>query len=122
MTLDEAIIHAREVAEEQLRRSGKCTVDDDMCDKFSSCLKCAEEHEQLAEWLEELKIYKESNISIKNYQQGRADGIDECIELIAKIMPDEPFLKNSKHYEIWKMKTTELRMLRGMLEQLKEQT
>ena len=58
MTLDEAIIHAREVASEQKRRSGVCVQNDSECDKFSTCLKCAEEHEQLAEWLEELNSYR----------------------------------------------------------------
>ena len=59
MTLDEAITHAREVASEQKRRSGACVQNDSECDKFSTCLKCAEEHEQLAEWLEELKFLKQ---------------------------------------------------------------
>ncbi len=59
MTLDETIEHAKLVASEQMMRAGKCTQDDKNCDKFSSCLKCAEEHEQLAQWLEELKEYKE---------------------------------------------------------------
>ena len=59
MTLDEAIIHAREVASEQKRRSGTCVQNDSECDKFSTCLKCAEEHDQLAEWLEELKFLKQ---------------------------------------------------------------
>ena len=58
MTLDEAIVHAREVASEQKRRSGACVQNDSECDKFSTCLKCAEEHEQLAKWLEELKEYQ----------------------------------------------------------------
>lgn len=40
MTLDEAIDHAKEVAK-------------------SKCDKCGEEHKQLAEWLEELKRYRE---------------------------------------------------------------
>ena len=40
MTLDEAIKHAREVAEQRT----------DLCDE------CRMEHAQLAEWLEELKI------------------------------------------------------------------
>ena len=57
MTLDEAIAHAKEVASEQ-RGSGICTVDDSECDKFSNCINCAEEHEQLATWLEELKCYR----------------------------------------------------------------
>lgn len=59
MTINEAIVHAREVASEQKRRSGECATNDNECDKFSTCIKCAEEHEQLAEWLEELKSIKE---------------------------------------------------------------
>ena len=55
MTIDEAIVHAREVASEQKRRSGICVQNNSECDKFSACLKCSKEHEQLAEWLEELK-------------------------------------------------------------------
>lgn len=55
MTIEEAIKHAEEVAEGQLMRAGKCTGDDSLCDKYSSCMKCAEEHRQLAEWLKELK-------------------------------------------------------------------
>lgn len=45
MTIDEAIIHAREVASRKFN------------DRVH-CIKCAEEHEQLAEWLEELKQYR----------------------------------------------------------------
>ena len=55
MTIDEAIAHAREVANEQKRRIGICVQNSSECDKFSACLKCSKEHEQLAEWLEELK-------------------------------------------------------------------
>ena len=61
MSIDEAIAHAREVANEQKRRSGICVQNDSECDKFSACLKCSEEHEQLAEWLEELKDYRDKN-------------------------------------------------------------
>ena len=64
MTLDEAIAHAREVATEQKRRSGACVINDNECDKFSACIKCAEEHEQLAEWLEELKAYRQQHIAL----------------------------------------------------------
>ena len=61
LSIDEAIAHARDVTNEQKRRSGICIQNDSECDKFSDCLKCAEEHEQLAEWLEELKCYKNDN-------------------------------------------------------------
>lgn len=63
MTIDEAIAHAKEVANEQKRRSGICVQNNSECDKFSACLKCSEEHEQLAEWLEELKSYRASVFS-----------------------------------------------------------
>lgn len=59
MTLDEAIKHAEEVAKKQennaksypkpnksVKGSGK---------KYNACLKCAEEHRQLAEWLKDYK-------------------------------------------------------------------
>lgn len=88
MTLDEAITHAREVASEQKRRSGECVIDDNECDKFSSCLKCAEEHEQLAEWLEELKSYKSDSVTretfermkSKAYEKGYRQGYNKAID------------------------------------------
>ena len=43
MTLDEAIIHAEEIAD-------------------SKCDKCGQEHRQLASWLKELKEYKEREL------------------------------------------------------------
>lgn len=65
-------------------------------------------------------IYSERLYEIA-YQRGYEKAIDECLEIINKIMPPQPYLLKSKHYENWKMKTTELRMLRDMIEQLKEQ-
>ena len=51
MSIDEAIAHAREVAEEQRKACDLAWV----WDNPDNIKKCAEEHEQLAEWLEELK-------------------------------------------------------------------
>ena len=59
LSIDEAIAHAREVANEQKRRSGICVQNNSECDKFSDCLKCSEEHKQLSEWLEELKFIRQ---------------------------------------------------------------
>ena len=88
MTIDEAIAHAREVANEQKRRSGICVQNDSECDKFSSCLKCSEEHEQLAEWLEELKAYKENqHRSLRHmYEKGYNKALDDFIKF-ANTMP-----------------------------------
>lgn len=89
MTLDEAIKHCEEVAEEQEKFEnfkckycklgcedgvwkdtcrypsnipegcswGECS--ESNCPLFSNCLECAKEHRQLADWLRELKVYRE---------------------------------------------------------------
>ena len=57
MTLDEAIEHARDKANEQ-----KYYASFERGKHIQSCKKCAEEHEQLARWLEELKKYRDLNI------------------------------------------------------------
>lgn len=68
MTIDEAIEHAREKTKEQryyanFERNGMM---------YQSCIKCAEEHEQLAEWLEELKEMRKNQGQIAYfwYQEG----------------------------------------------------
>ena len=61
MTIDEAITRERQLAKEQRRHIGtfysKIMGYDD--EYIKKCEVCAEEHEQLAEWSEELKMYKE---------------------------------------------------------------
>lgn len=61
MTMQEAINHAKEVAEEKYKEGFLCyansgDVENDK--KNDECVKCAKEHEQLAEWLEELQQYR----------------------------------------------------------------
>lgn len=59
MTLDEAIVHAREVAERN-RRAMSFEPEDNIDDDIKvNCLNCATQHEQLAEWLEELKFLRQ---------------------------------------------------------------
>ena len=58
LTLEEAIVHAKEVAEKNYRGADFESLDSIDDDIKANCIKCAEEHEQLAEWLEELKSYK----------------------------------------------------------------
>ena len=60
MTLDEAIKHAEEVAELHENRC-KFYTEHDMPECEPPSMKCAEEHRQLAEWLKELKAYKEQS-------------------------------------------------------------
>ena len=57
MTLDEAIKHSEEVAEQnEAIYAMHCKMGTESEPK---CKKCAEEHRQLAEWLKELKRYRE---------------------------------------------------------------
>lgn len=59
MTLDEAILHAREVAERN-RRAMSFEPEDNIDDDIKvNCLNCATQHERLAEWLEELKFIRQ---------------------------------------------------------------
>ena len=51
MTLEEAIIHCKEVAVEQKRNY--------LLNLNEGCLKCANDHKQLADWLSELKLRRE---------------------------------------------------------------
>ena len=58
MTIDEAIKHCEEVAE---LHGSRCEYykEHDMNEYIPAPYKCAEEHRQLAEWLKELKMYRE---------------------------------------------------------------
>lgn len=82
MTLDEAIAHAREVAEDKRAdadwkfRHGRLNADD--------CISCAEEHEQLAEWLEELKDYRDKNKMVVRVDVENMDSIKDKIEELSK--------------------------------------
>lgn len=60
LTLDEAIKHAKEVADMNYNDAEKFDSNDSVENYMkANRIKCAEEHEQLAEWLEELKSYKD---------------------------------------------------------------
>lgn len=59
LTLEDAISYAKEVAEKNYRGADFESIDSVDDDIKANCIKCAEEHEQLAEWLEELKSYKD---------------------------------------------------------------
>jgi len=73
MTLDEAIKHAEEVAEEK-EDEGKLLCQSEAAS--AGCLTCAKEHRQLAEWLKELKSLKEKDEAkaVRYEGDGYADG------------------------------------------------
>ena len=95
LSIDEAIAHARAVADTCEYEASKY----DISDSYESQVackegECAEEHRQLAEWLEELKELREEksvfqiyakDIAEANYEFGMEIGyekaIDDCKEL-----------------------------------------
>lgn len=92
MSIDEAIARAREVAEKNRKDyewySKNPKVWNDGGKKQRECLSCAEEHEQLAEWLEELKSYRVSVFSGDMTQamirEERNKAIDDFLEKIQR--------------------------------------
>ena len=90
LSIDEAIAHAREVADTCEYEANKY----DMSDSYESHVayqegKCAEEHEQLAEWLEELKALREEksefliyakDIAEANYEMGMESGYNKALD------------------------------------------
>lgn len=67
MTIDECINHCEEVAEEKesicnvIENEGETWTDSGKI-YYDVCKKCASEHRQLAEWLKELKAWREAEI------------------------------------------------------------
>ena len=84
MTLDEAIIHAREVASRKF-------------DDRVHCIKCAEEHEQLAEWLEELKAYRASvfsgDMTQKMIKEEYCKAVDDFAESVKNLIADSSVIR-----------------------------
>lgn len=82
MTIDEAIKHAEEVAKELEEEAVKGCCDD--TEIMNKCTECAKEHRQLAEWLRELKAYREAREEIGRlpivWEEGA--GIQKCIDIV----------------------------------------
>lgn len=82
MSIDEAIAHEREVAKEQKSKYDKCPTRTryccEMCFHNLKCNESAEEHEQLAEWLEELKALRHDANEWR--KAGYAHGYNKAID------------------------------------------
>ena len=72
MTLDEAIKHCKEKSEEL--RAEATDLDSG---EAQECLECANEHEQLAEWLEDYKRLLGEKSYAMGYQDGLEDGLND---------------------------------------------
>ena len=79
LSIDEAIARERQLAKEQRGHIG--TLDKEYSKK---CEVYAEEHEQLAEWLEELKNYRDKNKMVVRIDCENMDSIKDKIEELSK--------------------------------------
>ena len=71
MSIDEAIAKYKEITNTDALCPGHCKI---------SCDKCVQESEQLAEWLEELKVYQQHKIICnRGYNAGYNKAIDDLI-------------------------------------------
>lgn len=81
MTIDEAIKHCEEVAIRERNDYSLCPTYDS-CKVLKNgedrgCIKCAEEHEQLAEWLEDYKRLLGEKSYAMGFQDGLEDGLND---------------------------------------------
>ena len=76
MRLIDAIAKYKEIANTDANCPAHCNI---------PCDKCLQESEQLAEWLEELKIYQQHEIICnKGYNAGYNKAIDDFVKLVHK--------------------------------------
>lgn len=94
MTLDEAIAYERGVAEERKVLAKKF----EAVDNINMCLEYAEEHEQLAEWLEELKAYRASVFSGDMTQSMLKDERNKAIDDFVDRLSEYLNVKNATKY------------------------
>lgn len=98
LTLDEAIKHAKEVADMNYNDAEKFDSNDSVENYMkANCMKCAEQHEKLAEWLEELKSYKDIG-TLKELKELKENGAFTGLEL-AKLAIMQKELKKYKDLE-----------------------
>ena len=88
MTIDEAIAYARETAKYKKTKYDKCPTRMryccEMCFHKPKCNEVAKEHKQLAEWLEELKDYRDKNKMVVRVDAENMDSIKDKIEKLSK--------------------------------------
>ena len=86
MSIDEAIAHEKEVAKEIYVEAMLCHANPDD-DKLDDCIENGKYHEQIAEWLEELKKLRQcTNIENREYpyfngfKEGKQVGYNKAID------------------------------------------
>ena len=128
LSIDEVIAHEREVAAIH-RNNDRLNKTLGVISPYykTDCIKCAEEHEQIANWLEELKVIKEMDLSIpQHFTKEQSDWIKKyCINRNKEfyIMALDDFVKFASDMPTVETEDGTIRpmWLEEMAERLKEQ-
>ena len=95
LSIDEVIAHAREVAKRNREQWKNCPADRRDIE-HQTCEQCAEEHEQIAEWLEELKELKSGTVIksgeypyFNGFKDGKEVGYNKAIDDFVKRLIEE---------------------------------
>ena len=93
MTIEEVIKHERQVSKINKNITKHPALHNNDEDEINACLECAEYHEQLVEWLEELKEYRIDCNSFfgKGLNEGYNEGYTKAIDDFSKA---EDYLMN----------------------------
>lgn len=117
MTIDEAIRHCEEVAEEQSRLYSLCPCPCDGTDNCMSlkngkdmgCTKCAADHRQLAEWLTN---YKEAIRLLKAAVEDMH--IEDMCDVCVKRIPNSPIrCSDDSNCFVWRYKDETLKLIQN---------
>ena len=84
ITIDEAIEQEKFKARVDRIKANKRIFHNNDEDEISACNRSAEEHEQIAEWLEELKDYRDKNKMVVHIDCENMDSIKDKIEQLSK--------------------------------------
>ena len=127
MTLVEAILHAREVAERNRKQYKNCPSDRTDI-RHQTCQECVEEHEQLAKWLEELKFIRQwksdvmeefCRYDVSSFEElvtnARNNAIDDFVKEICKMIVQS---ENNGNYRFYAVEIKQA--IADLAEQLKE--
>ena len=92
LSIEEAIAHEKELAKEIYVEAMLCHANPDD-GKLDDCIEHGKYHEQIAEWLEELKAYKSDdftkNLQTLVYKQGYNKAIDDFVNQFNVIVDEK---------------------------------
>ena len=115
LTIDEAIAHEREVAKEIYVEAMLCHANPDD-GELDDCIQRGKYHEQLAEWLEELKSYRASVFSGDMTQKMLKEEYNKAID---DLLEDANEMAIEVDVDTYTMKAIGIGLLEQIAEQLK---